>query len=51
MPLIILALGAAGIGAAGGFVLSDGVNKTGDTLKWGVIGAGIFLAGRMAKVW
>lgn len=37
-PLIIGGAGALGIGAAGGYTVSKGAEKTAEALKWAVLG-------------
>lgn len=39
IPLIIGGAGALGLGAAGGFTVAKGAEKTADALKWAVLGA------------
>jgi len=45
MPLLLLAAGAAG-----GFVVARGLDETAGIVKWAVIGAGVYVAAKAAKV-
>lgn len=46
MPVFI----ALGIGFAGGLLAGDGIDGTSRLVKWGVIGAGGYLAAKHFKV-
>jgi len=50
VPFIIGGAGALGLGAAGGYTVSKGAEKTAEALKWAVLG-GIGIAAIAAVVY
>ncbi|MDM7975432.1 MULTISPECIES: hypothetical protein [Thalassospira] len=52
MPAFVLPFVLGGIlGAGGGFVVADGLTAAQKLLRLGVIGAGVYVAGKYAKAW
>lgn len=47
--LVYAGLGAA-VGFIGGFTVGDGAKGVSDLVKWGVVGAGVYVAGKALKV-
>ena len=47
MPLFLI---GAGLGGLAGFFLGNGATAATNIIKWGVIGGGVFVAGRALKV-
>ncbi|MEQ8610109.1 MAG: hypothetical protein RLO08_00280 [Parvibaculaceae bacterium] len=52
MPAILIwAAGGAVAGFAGGFYAGGGVDAMSRAVKWGAVGAGVYLVGRHYKAW